>query len=126
MCLNGTIKALARYWATKRTSIAHVATAGPVFGGRILPKNARLEILLLAMQGLGKPGVHQVKMIEWGLMGTSPMPESQINPNLHAANRGTNVPAVYPADTKDRPIYPVGLRLKGRRHLSPASSSPRT
>ena len=106
-----TIKALARYWATKRTSIAH-GNGGPGIRGPYSSENARLEILLLAMQGLGKPGVHQVKMIEWGLMGTSPMPESQINPNLHAANRGTNVPAVYPADMKDRSIYPVGLKLK--------------
>ena len=30
-------------------------------------ERGRLEVLLLAMQELGKPGVHQVKMFEWGL-----------------------------------------------------------
>ena len=31
----------------------------------VLHEPARLEAMLLGMQGLGKPGVHQAKMIEW-------------------------------------------------------------
>ena len=51
----------------------------------------RLEVLLLAMQGVGKPGVHQVKMLEWGLYNkrtTNPLPWPSFIPMLHEANRG--------------------------------------
>jgi len=60
------IKALAREWASKRTSIAH-SNGGPYIRGPYSTEPARLEVLLLAMQGLGKPGANQVKMIEWGM-----------------------------------------------------------
>ena len=65
-----TIKALARDWASKPTSIAH-GNGGPGIRGPYSTENGRLEVLLLGMQGLGKPGVHQVKMIEWGMMNHS-------------------------------------------------------
>ncbi len=74
-----TIKALAREWASKRTSIAH-GNGGPTVRGPYSTEPARLEVLLLAMQGLGKPGVHQVKMLEWGIFGPSPMPRGVITP----------------------------------------------
>jgi anaerobic selenocysteine-containing dehydrogenase len=73
-----TIKALAREWASKKTSIAH-GNGGPTVRGPYSTEPARLEVLLLAMQGLGKPGVHQVKMLEWGL-GQGPMPEGVVTP----------------------------------------------
>jgi hypothetical protein len=43
-------------------------------------------VLLLAMQGLGKPGVHQIKMLEWGLSaifcpGKNPMPRGVVLPD---------------------------------------------
>jgi len=59
------IKALAREWASKKTSIAH-GNGGSFIRGPYSSEPARLEVCLLAMQGLGSPGVHQVKMIEWG------------------------------------------------------------
>ena len=69
-----TIKALAKQWASRVTSIAH-GNGGPGIRGPYATENARLEVLLLAMQGLGKPGVHQVKMIEWqDTSGASQMP----------------------------------------------------
>ncbi len=52
-----TIKALARMWASKRTSTAH-GNGGPMIRGSYSTEPARLETLNLAMQGLGKPGVH--------------------------------------------------------------------
>ncbi len=81
-----TIKALAREWASKTTTIAH-GNGGPGIRGPYATENGRLEVLLLAMQGLGKPGAHQVKMIEWApnaLMGyeRGPMPAGVITPNL--------------------------------------------
>ena len=59
-----TIKALAREWGAKATSITH-GNGGPGIRSPYSTENGRLEIFLMAMQGLGRPGVHQVKMIEW-------------------------------------------------------------
>ena len=53
-----TIKALAREFASKATSIAHYFGGGYI-RGPFSHEPARLEGVLLAMQGLGKPGVHQ-------------------------------------------------------------------
>jgi len=61
-----TIKALAREWAGKVISTVH-GNGGPAIRGPFSTKPARLEPMLLGMQGLGKPGVHQAKMIEWNL-----------------------------------------------------------
>ena len=52
------IKALARYWSSHRISIAH-CLGGPYIRGAHCHEPARLEVCLLAMQGLGKPGVNQ-------------------------------------------------------------------
>ena len=59
-----TIKALARKWAKKATSISH-GNGGPGIRSAYSTENGRLEVLLLAMQSLGAPGKHYVKMIEW-------------------------------------------------------------
>jgi molybdopterin guanine dinucleotide-containing S/N-oxide reductase-like protein len=81
-----TIKALAREWASKRTSIAH-GNGGPGIRSAYATEQARLEVTLLAMQGLGKPGAHQLKMLEWGIAGIwdekgSPMPMASVFPQL--------------------------------------------
>jgi anaerobic selenocysteine-containing dehydrogenase len=81
-----TIKSLAREWAANRTSIAH-GNGGPGIRSAYSTESGRLEVLLLAMQGLGKPGVHQVKMLEWGLSAMwfpkgSPMPMSTLYPQM--------------------------------------------
>ncbi len=84
-----TIKALAREWASKRTSIAH-GNGGAGIRSAYATEQARLEVLLLAMQGLGKPGAHQVKMIEWATFDAknTPMPGGIIAPRnfIHAYN----------------------------------------
>ncbi|NLV49136.1 MAG: molybdopterin-dependent oxidoreductase [Clostridiales bacterium] len=61
-----TIKALARDWAKKTASIMH-GNGGSFIRGPYSTEPARLEIMLLGMRGLGKPGVHQVKMIEFNM-----------------------------------------------------------
>jgi anaerobic selenocysteine-containing dehydrogenase len=81
-----TIKALAREWASKRTSIAH-GNGGAGIRSAYSTEQGRLEVLLLAMQGLGKPGAHFVKMMEWGLAyrwhpKRSPMPIGTIYPEM--------------------------------------------
>jgi len=87
-----TIKALAREWASKTTTIAH-GNGGPGIRGPYATENGRLEVLLLAMQGLGKPGAHQVKMIEWApnfRIGCKqgPMPAGVIMLNLRGPSFG--------------------------------------
>jgi len=97
-----TIKALARMWASKITSIAH-SNGGPYIRGPYSTEPARLEALLLAMQGLGKPGANQVKMIEWGFDNQqkhNPLPHPLFIPVLHEAHRGgrqriTDVPRQF-------------------------------
>jgi molybdopterin guanine dinucleotide-containing S/N-oxide reductase-like protein len=78
-----TIKALARVWASRITSITH-GNGGPGIRSPYSTENGRLEVLLLAMQGLGRPGVHQAKMMEWGgpPAGT-PMPPGIVRPRVH-------------------------------------------
>ena len=100
------IKALARGWASRTTSIAH-GNGGPGIRGPYSSENGRLEVLLLAMQGLGKPGVHQVKMLEWGRRNapiTDPMPLGTITPKLTSVYRGA--------------LYAVGPRQKGEAAIS--------
>jgi molybdopterin guanine dinucleotide-containing S/N-oxide reductase-like protein len=61
-----TIKALAREFARKRTSIAHYFGGGFV-RGPYSHEPGRLEVCLLGMQGLGKPGVHQHQIAYFGM-----------------------------------------------------------
>jgi anaerobic selenocysteine-containing dehydrogenase len=73
------IKALARVWASKRTSFAH-GNGGPMIRGQYSTEPARLEVLNLAMQGLGRPGVHYLlpgfMMWDPGNSVTMPCPQS--------------------------------------------------
>jgi trimethylamine-N-oxide reductase (cytochrome c) len=85
-----TIKALARYWAKHRVSIA-IGNGGPGIRGPYATEPARLQVLLLAMQGLGKPGVHQFKMLEWGLYNhktKNPLPWPKYIPDIYNVQRG--------------------------------------
>jgi molybdopterin guanine dinucleotide-containing S/N-oxide reductase-like protein len=61
-----TIKALAREFAAKRTSIGHYFGGGMI-RGPYSHEPARLEVILLGMQGLGKPGVHQSQICMMGM-----------------------------------------------------------
>jgi molybdopterin guanine dinucleotide-containing S/N-oxide reductase-like protein len=61
-----TIKALARQFASKTTSIAHYF-GGSMIRGAYSHEPARLECILLGMQGLGKPGVHQAQLTYKGM-----------------------------------------------------------
>ncbi|OGO42946.1 MAG: dehydrogenase [Chloroflexi bacterium RBG_16_60_22] len=82
------IKALAREWASRRTSISHYLGGGAI-RGPYSTEPARLEVLLLAMQGLGKPGVHQFCFNQIFL--AEPF-KSQAMFSPQVAYRGTEVP----------------------------------
>ena len=77
-----TIKALAREWASLKTSTMHNA-GGSYQRGPYASEPARLEVLLLAMQGLGKPGVHQGSMLDAGSI-----PRGKVVPDLRPVYRG--------------------------------------
>jgi molybdopterin guanine dinucleotide-containing S/N-oxide reductase-like protein len=81
-----TIKALAREFAAKVTSITHY------FGGSMVRapyshECARLEVVLLGMQGLGGPGVHQCQVTLMG-MPRSNAPASTMRKNQTVAETG--------------------------------------
>jgi trimethylamine-N-oxide reductase (cytochrome c) len=61
-----TIKALAREFGSKVTSIAHYFGGGMI-RGPYSSEPARLECCLLGMQGLGGPGVHQLQITYFGM-----------------------------------------------------------
>jgi molybdopterin guanine dinucleotide-containing S/N-oxide reductase-like protein len=61
-----TIKALARDWAEKAVTIGHYFGGG-MARGPFSHEPARLEVILLGMQGLGKPGVHQAQIAYQGM-----------------------------------------------------------
>ena len=97
------IKALAEEWASKRTTVV-ISNGGPGIRGPYATEPARLQNICLAMQGLGKPGVNQAKMIEWGLFDKADQyaqPKPLRAPNLRPAYRGghpdeTNHPSFIP------------------------------
>lgn len=87
------IKALAREWASKTTSTVH-GNGGSYIRGPYSTEPARLEVVLLAMQGLGRPGVNQVKMMEWGFFGKTtemPIPRPVVMPQVFACYKGFDV-----------------------------------
>jgi anaerobic selenocysteine-containing dehydrogenase len=61
-----TIKALARQWAKQATSTLHYY-GGSYIRGPYSHEPARLEVCLVAMQGMGKPGVHVYNKMADGL-----------------------------------------------------------
>ena len=81
-----TIKALARDWAKKIASIM-IGNGGPGIRGPFSSEPARLQSILLGMQGLGKPGRHQAKMLEWDIHTDTFAVPSQGVKNFHLGER---------------------------------------
>ncbi|MDR1067624.1 MAG: molybdopterin-dependent oxidoreductase, partial [Clostridiales Family XIII bacterium] len=106
-----TIKALARDWAKRVTSIIH-SNGGCFIRGPYASEPARLEAMLLGMRALGSPGVHQAKMIEFNLWNKDfPLPYT-----------GEFMPAVPTIGDPLRPVkgdVPAHINMK-RYELSPA------
>jgi trimethylamine-N-oxide reductase (cytochrome c) len=97
-----TIKALAREWASRRTSIAH-GCGGSYIRSAYATEPARLEVMLLAMQGLGKPGVHQITMSSAG------MPRSLLTPDLSKAFRGFEPKKGMPKQIIPKTLIPEAI-----------------
>ncbi|MFH1490473.1 MAG: molybdopterin dinucleotide binding domain-containing protein, partial [Pseudomonadota bacterium] len=78
-----TIKALAREFAAKATSIAHYFGGGMI-RGPFSHEPGRLEVCLLGMQGLGGPGVHQHQLTYFGMPRTAGLSGTFFwNPEIH-------------------------------------------
>ncbi|MDR0850952.1 MAG: molybdopterin-dependent oxidoreductase [Clostridiales Family XIII bacterium] len=106
-----TIKALARDWAKKITSIIH-SNGGCFIRGPYASEPARLEAMLLGMRAVGSPGVHQAKMIEFNLW----------NKDFPLPYQGEWMPAVPTISDPLRPVagdVPDYINMK-RYELSPA------
>jgi trimethylamine-N-oxide reductase (cytochrome c) len=91
------IKALAREWASKATATAHGNGGGYIRGG-YSTEPARMEVILLGMQGLGKPGTGQLKLIEWCLFADNNMqglPRSLHFPDLLLVGTPNMAKSVY-------------------------------
>lgn len=74
-----TIKALARKWHRDATSTCH-CNGGSFIRSCYSHEPARMEVCLLAMQGLGKPGRNYMKFIEWNIYDLpdfNPMPRDE-------------------------------------------------
>ena len=92
------IKAFARYWAKHNVSTAH-SNGGGYIRGAFAHEPARLEVALLGMQGFGGPGKHQIKFIEWtmlGMLSMSPLPEPVFVPANEAAYHGWDLAGEEP------------------------------
>jgi len=84
------IKALAREWASKKTTIVH-GNGGSMIRGPYSSEPARLEAVLLAMQGLGKPGISFFKILEWAFFNDPKqmaLPKPVVLPSLVAGTHG--------------------------------------
>ena len=91
------IKALARNWAKQNTTIAH-GNGGSYIRSTYSHEPARLEVALLGMQALGKPGRNQMKMMEYQLFSLGsqmPAPRSSFIPDL------VSILFPYAADTRE-------------------------
>ncbi len=82
-----TIKALARQFAFKSTSIVHYF-GGSYVRGPYSHEPARLEVILLGMQGLGKPGVHQFQMTYKGMPRSVAAAKHPVAPGMNPAHKG--------------------------------------
>lgn len=124
-----TIKALARKWAKEATTIAH-CNGGSFIRSSYSHEPGRLEVCLLAMQGLGKPGQAQLKFIEWqqyGLSDLNPAPRSVAVPGVSGCYTGwkyqfnegqqfipkTLIPKAILSDANKEPISWYGHTCSG-------------
>ncbi len=88
------IVALAKQWGSKTTSVIH-GLGGPYIRGPFSHEPARLEVLLLAMQGLGKPGVHSFAIINRAVFGSEDHPAYPPSPGSIINNPPVNVRAAF-------------------------------
>lgn len=104
-----TIKALARSWKSKPTSISFGRSGGGANGRTLYADNAnRIQLYLLMMQGLGKPGQHQMYYLASAIGGATKAP------NVGSVGANTMMATMMAADGvklpsgKDMQAFPRG------------------
>jgi len=112
-----TIKALAREWARKRTSLA-IMCGGPKIRGPYSHETARLEAICMAMQGLGAPGRQMVQLLALVSRVVTPIPHY---PEV-AATRYVNPVTMYGLIVPPFPIFCVPKVLVPDAILNPPIS----
>ncbi len=88
------IKALARQWAKKATSIVH-GFGGPYVRGPYSSEVTRIEGCVLGMQGLGKPGVYSFSLNNRAVFGSEDHPVVPPTPCSIMHEPQLNVRAAY-------------------------------
>jgi molybdopterin guanine dinucleotide-containing S/N-oxide reductase-like protein len=105
-----TIKALARAWASQKTSIGYGRSGGGAVGRTIYADNpARIQVYLLAMQGFGAPGKHQLQQLRSVIGSAAQRPSTgSVSPNSiwEAAMEADGV--VMPKNS-ERQAFPDGI-----------------
>ena len=112
-------------WATKRTTVV-IGNGGPGIRGPYATEPARLQGICLAMQGLGKPGANQAKMIEWGLFDNPrPVRPAQAAARAQPARR---LHRRSPIDESNHPSFclrPMCPRPSSKASATGGAASPR-
>jgi anaerobic selenocysteine-containing dehydrogenase len=88
------IKALAKEWAAKATTVVH-GFGGPYIRGPFSHEPARTEAAVLTMQGLGKPGQHSFALNNRAVFGSEDHPAFPPTPGSIMNNPQMNVRAAY-------------------------------
>lgn len=107
-----TIKALARAWAAKPTTIGYGRSGGGAVGRTIYADNPqRIQLYLQCMQGLGGPGKHTLHQLQSAIGGAAKAPNVGAVGAIAkiASARGEDV--VLPEE-KDRQAFPRGYFAK--------------
>lgn len=107
------IKALARKWAKEATTIAHV-NGGGLIRSSYSHEPGRLEVLLLAMQGLGRPGTGQFVYFQWQLFGlhhTNAAPRSEVIPHVMGCYNGLDFTS-FPDQFIPKTLIPKAILSK--------------
>ncbi|MFC2063566.1 molybdopterin-dependent oxidoreductase [Chloroflexota bacterium] len=105
-----TIKALAREFAAKKTSTAYGRSGGGAVGRTIYADNpARIQVYLLAMQGFGAPGRHQLHQLRSAIGGAVQSPSTGgVNPARKWAS-AMEADGIELPSNSERQSFPRGL-----------------
>jgi trimethylamine-N-oxide reductase (cytochrome c) len=105
-----TIKALARAWQAKPTSIGYGRSGGGAVGRTIYADNPqRIQLYLQAMQGLGGPGKHTIHQLAFAIGGAAQSPNvGMVSPGSIWGNMMAEEGIELPSKG-DRQAFPRGL-----------------
>jgi trimethylamine-N-oxide reductase (cytochrome c) len=105
-----TIKALARAWAAKPTSIGYGRSGGGAVGRSIYADNRqRIQLYLQCMQGLGGPGKHQLQCLQNAIGGAKQAPKTGMVSAKAMIEASMAADGVELPPKSERQAFPRGL-----------------